>query len=72
MSNMYKPDPNQPKTESVKNDNSDSKVLELENKLRRLTEEFTKMQDELARLSRAIKRQGSDVNNIIGRINQVR
>jgi molecular chaperone GrpE (heat shock protein) len=69
---MYKPDPNQPKTESVNTDKSDSKVVELENKLRRLTEDFTKMQAELARMNRAIKRQGSEVSTVIGRINKVR
>lgn len=72
MSKMYKPDPNQLKTQTVGTDKSDSKVVELENKLRRLTEDFTKMQAELARMERAIKRQGSEVNTIIGRINQVR
>ncbi len=70
---MYKPDPNQPKTENLKtNDTSENKVVELENKLKRLTEQFTKMQADIDRLTRSVKRQGSDVNGVIGRLNQVR
>jgi molecular chaperone GrpE (heat shock protein) len=73
MSKMYKPDPNQPKTENLKtNDTSENKVVELENKLKRLTEQFTKMQADIDRLTRSVKRQGSDVNGVIGRLNQVR
>ena len=69
---MYKPDPNQPRTENLKtNDTSENKVVELENKLKRLTEQFTKMQADIDRLTRAVKRQGSDVNGVIGRLNRV-
>jgi molecular chaperone GrpE (heat shock protein) len=72
MSKMYKPDPNQPRTENLKtNDTSENKVVELENKLKRLTEQFTKMQADIDRLTRAVKRQGSDVNGVIGRLNRV-
>jgi molecular chaperone GrpE (heat shock protein) len=73
MSKMYKPDPNQPRTEAVSIDKatSDGKVVELENKVRRLTEQLTKMQAEIDRLTRAVKRQGSDVNGVIGRLNRV-
>ena len=69
---MYKPDPNQLKTEAVSIDKTDSKIIELENKLKRLTEQFTKMQADIDRLTRSVKRQGSDVNGVIGRLNQVR
>jgi molecular chaperone GrpE (heat shock protein) len=72
MNNMYKPDPNQPKTEAVSIDKADSKIIELENKIKRLTEQFTKMQADIDRLTRSVKRQGSDVNGVIGRLNQVR
>ena len=72
MSKMYKPDPNQPKTEAVSIDKTDSTIIELENKLKRLTEQFTKMQADIDRLTRSVKRQGSDVNGVIGRLNQVR
>ncbi len=72
MNNMYKPDPNQSKTEAVSIDKTDSKIIELENKLKRLTEQFTKMQADIDRLTRSVKRQGSDVNGVIGRLNQVR
>ena len=72
MNNMYKPDPNQSKTEAVSIDKADSKVIELENKIKRLTEQFTKMQADIDRLTRSVKRQGSDVNGVIGRLNQVR
>jgi molecular chaperone GrpE (heat shock protein) len=72
MNNMYKPDPNQPKTEAVSIDKADNKIIELENKIKRLTEQFTKMQADIDRLTRSVKRQGSDVNGVIGRLNQVR
>lgn len=68
---MYKPDPNQPKPiPSVHN--SDNKVEELEAKLRHLTEQFSKLQADLDRLSKNVRRQGSEVNSIVGRINRVK
>ena len=48
----------------------DNNVVELENKLNRLTDQFTKMQTEVARLTRLVRRQGSDVNNVISRVNR--
>jgi hypothetical protein len=35
-----------------------------------ITEQFTKMQTEVDRLTRLVKRQGSDVNNVISRVNR--
>ena len=69
MTQMYKPDPNQPRTENI-NAKPDNKVAELEKKLNRLAEQFTKMQTEVDRLTRLVKRQGSDVNNVISRVNR--
>jgi len=66
---MYKPDPSQPRTENI-NAKPDNNVVELENKLNRLTDQFTKMQTEVARLTRLVRRQGSDVNNVISRVNR--
>ena len=66
---MYKPDPNQPRTENI-NAKTDKKVSQLENKLNRLAEQFTKMQTEVDRLTRLVKRQGSDVNNVMSRVNR--
>lgn len=71
MNNMYKPDPNQPKVVPTQTSET-SKVTELENKLRQLTEQHNKLQADFDRLTRSVKRQGSDVNSIFGRINQVR
>ena len=71
MSKMYKPDPNQPKPEPIARSNDD-KVVELETKLRQLTEQFTKLQSDFDRLSRNVRRQGSDVNTIFVRINRVK
>lgn len=74
MNNMYKPDPNQPKVVPTQTSETSetSKVTELENKLRQLTEQHNKLQADFDRLTRSVKRQGSDVNSIFGRINQVR
>lgn len=73
MNKMYKPDPTQLRTENLNTYNkSDNKVVELENKLKRLTEQFSKIQSEVDRLTRTVKRQGSEVNTVIGRINQSR
>lgn len=71
MNKMYKTDPNQPKPAPVAQ-TSDDKVVELETKLRRLTEQFNKLQSDFDRLSRSVRRQGSDVNTIFGRINRVK
>lgn len=71
MNKMYKTDPNQPKPATVAQ-TSDDKVVELETKLRRLTEQFNKLQSDFDRLSRNVRRQGSDVNTIFGRINRVK
>lgn len=71
MSKMYKPDPNQPKPAPIARTNED-KVAELETKLRQLTEQFSKLQADFDRLSKNVRRQGSDVNTIFGRINKVK
>lgn len=70
MSKMYKPDPNQPKPEPIARSNDD-KVVELETKLRQLTEQFTKLQSDFDRLSRNVRRQGSEVNSIINRVSRL-
>lgn len=67
---MYKPDPNQPKPEPIARSNDD-KVVELETKLRQLTEQFTKLQSDFDRLSRNVRRQGSEVNSIINRVSRL-
>ena len=67
---MYKPDPNQPKPEPISRSNDD-KVVELETKLRQLTEQFTKLQSDFDRLSRNVRRQGSEVNSIINRVGRL-
>lgn len=71
MKKMYQLDPNKPKVVHTQASES-SKVVELENKLRRLTEQHTKLQSEFDRLTRSVKRQSSDVNTIFGRINRVK
>lgn len=70
MSKMYKSDPNQPKPEPIARSNDD-KVVELETKLRQLTEQFTKLQSDFDRLSRNVRRQGSEVNSIINRVSRL-
>lgn len=67
---MYKPDPSQPKPEPIARSNDD-KVVELETKLRQLTEQFTKLQSDFDRLSRNVRRQGSEVNSIINRVSRL-
>ena len=71
MSKMYKSDPNQPRTENI-NTTPDNKVVELENKVNRLIDQLTKMQTEIDRLTRAVKRHGSDVNGVINKVNRIR
>lgn len=65
---MYKDDPNQPKKPVVIKTDDNKKVAELENKLRRLTEQFGKMQYEIDRLTRLVKRQGSEISSLINRV----
>jgi peptidoglycan hydrolase CwlO-like protein len=71
MSKMYKPDPNKPKV-AVPAQNNQVTVQELQDKLRQLTEKHNNLQADFDRLSRSVKRQGNDVNNIFGRINRTK
>jgi molecular chaperone GrpE (heat shock protein) len=70
MNNMYKPDPNKLKPIPAVH-TGDNKVEEIEAKLRHLTEQFSKLQADFDRLSKNVRRQGSEVNTIFGRINKV-
>ena len=71
MNKMYKTDPNQPKP-SLVTQTSDDKVVELETKLRQLTEQFNKLQSDFNRLYRNVRRQGSDVSTLSNRIDRVK
>lgn len=68
---MYKPDPNKPKV-AIPVQNNQVTVQELQDKLRQLTEKHNNLQADFDRLSRSVKRQGNDVNNIFGRINRTK
>jgi peptidoglycan hydrolase CwlO-like protein len=72
MSKMYKLDPFSPKPEPAILTEDDKKIVSLESKVNRLTEQVTRLQSDLTQLSKTVRRQNSDINNILSRINRLK
>lgn len=70
--NMYNLESSSPKPKPVKVAESDKKVVSLEFKVNRLVEQVTMLQEKLDQLSKIVKKQNSDINNMLSRINQLK
>jgi hypothetical protein len=71
---MYKSDPNQPKP-NLSSDNTskgDTKVEQLELKIKELTERLSQQQEIINKMNRIIRRQGTDISNLASAINRNR
>jgi seryl-tRNA synthetase len=72
MNNMYKSDPSLPKSEPISLTEDDKKIVSLESKVNRLVEQVTRLQSEHNQLSKIVRRQNGDINNILSRINRLK
>lgn len=69
---MYKLDPSSPRPEPVTLTEDDKKVLSLESKVNRLTEQVTRLQSNVDQLAKTTRKQNNDINNILNRINRLK
>lgn len=69
---MYKLDPSSPRPEPTTLTEDEKKIVSLESKVNRLVEQVTRLQSDLDQLSKTTRRQNSDINNILSRINRLK